>query len=110
MASCAIRATKGGEPVTPKQLGHGTIGGTDFYGEAITLSGSQKIELRKLLMDFGMTVSAEELGAAGKVKRSRSQPHSESRCARWRCRSPRLAAQPAGSAGSSSGRKDASRP
>lgn len=64
LAAGAIRATKGGESVTPKQLGHGTIGGTDFYGEAITLSGSQKIELRKLLMDFGMTVTAEELGAA----------------------------------------------
>jgi len=64
LAAGAIRATKGGEAVTPKQLGHGTIGQTDFYGEAITLSGGQKIDLRKLLLDFGMTVTADELGAA----------------------------------------------
>jgi len=64
LAAGAIRATKGGEAVTAKQLGHSTIGQADFYGEAVTLTGSQKIELRKLLLEFGMTVSAEELGAA----------------------------------------------
>jgi hypothetical protein len=55
-----VRATKNSQPVNVKQLTVQQIGQTDFYSEGVTISGVQRIAVRKLITDMGLQVKPGE--------------------------------------------------
>jgi hypothetical protein len=55
-----VRATRNSQPVNVKQLTVQQIGLTDFYSEGVTISGGQRIAVRKLITDMGLQVKPGE--------------------------------------------------
>ncbi len=55
-----VRAAKNSQPINVKQITVQQIGVTDFYSEGITISSSQRIAVRKLFTDMGLTVKPGE--------------------------------------------------
>ena len=63
-----VRATKNGEALGVKQITVQHIGMTDFYSEGITITSLQRIAVRKLITEMGLTVTkGEEAEAIVKV-------------------------------------------
>jgi len=63
-----VRATKNGQVIGVKQITVQQIGMTDFYSEGITVSSIQRIGIRKLITDMGLTNKpGEEAEAIVKV-------------------------------------------
>lgn len=59
-----LRATRDGQSLTPKQLDHRTIPDVDFRRETVTLTATQRIELRKLFREVGLEAKPNEEEAA----------------------------------------------
>jgi hypothetical protein len=55
-----VRAARNGQAMSLKQITQQQIGITDFYSEEITITTSQKIEVRGLLTKLGFPVKASE--------------------------------------------------
>ena len=63
-----VRATKNNQAISVKQITVPQIGMTGFYSEGITVSGIQRIGIRKLISDMGLTNKpGEEAEATVKV-------------------------------------------
>src|SRR2546423_13880152 len=63
-----VRATKNNQAISVKQITVPQIGMTDFYSEGITVSSIQRIGIRKLITDMGLTNKpGEEAEAIVKV-------------------------------------------
>ena len=60
VASGFVRATRNGQAVGVKQITVQQLGLTDFYSEGITVSVGQKIGIRKLITDMGLTIKQGE--------------------------------------------------
>lgn len=54
---------KGGQPVAAKQIPQGQIGVTTFYSESFILTTVQRIGLRKLIQDVGLTAKPDQEAA-----------------------------------------------
>src|SRR6266568_1771550 len=55
-----VRAAKNSQPVNVKQITVQQIGVTDFYSEGITVSIGQRMAVRKLITEMGLTVNKGE--------------------------------------------------
>src|SRR6266566_4547195 len=55
-----VRAAKNGQAIGVKQITVQQIGITDFYSEGITISSLQRIGVRKLITEMGLTVKQGE--------------------------------------------------
>ncbi len=55
-----VRAAKNSQPINVKQITVQQIGVTDFKSEGITVSSSQRIAVRKLITEMGLTVKPGE--------------------------------------------------
>ena len=55
-----MRATRNGQAVGVKQITVQQLGLTDFYSEGITVSVGQKIGIRKLITDMGLSIKQGE--------------------------------------------------
>ena len=54
---------KGGQPVSARQIPQSQIGVTTFYRESFILTTGQKIGLRKLIQDVGLTIKPDQEAA-----------------------------------------------
>jgi hypothetical protein len=59
-----VRATKDSQPLTPKQIIQSQIGVIQFFSEGVTVSGIQRIGVRKLLSDLGLSYKTGDDAAA----------------------------------------------
>src|SRR5439155_19457134 len=63
-----VLAAKNSQPINIKQITVQQIGVTDFYSEGITVSIGQRMAVRKLITEMGLTVNkGEEAEAIVKV-------------------------------------------
>jgi hypothetical protein len=60
LASGHMSAKKGANPVAARSLVRAQIGTTDFYSEGITLTAGQRLQVRKLITDLGISVKTGE--------------------------------------------------
>jgi hypothetical protein len=60
MAGGFVRATRSGQPVGVKEISQSLLPSLEFYGEGITISALQRIQVRKLITDLGFPVKPGE--------------------------------------------------
>ncbi len=62
MAAGLVRASRNGQALSLKQITQGQIGVIDFYNEGVTVNAGQRLAIRKLLADLGMSPKPGEEG------------------------------------------------
>jgi hypothetical protein len=82
-------AERNGQPLTAKQIIHTQIGVTDFRNESVIISAPQRLAVRKLIQDLGLTIkNGEEAGHPGRLRLPTRQPRpagrASSRSPPWR--------------------------
>ena len=60
LAGGVLRAARGGQPMTAKDLNQQQIGVTDFFSEGVVVSAPQRIEVRKVASAMGLPAKSGE--------------------------------------------------
>jgi hypothetical protein len=55
-----VRAERNGQPLAAKQIGRAQIGVTDFHTEEQVISAAQRLQVRKLIQDMGLSIKKGE--------------------------------------------------
>lgn len=60
VAGNTVRAERNGQTLTAKQIVQSQVGVTEFKNEAVIITATQRIGVRKLIQDLGLTVKNDE--------------------------------------------------
>lgn len=60
VAGNTVRAERNGQPLGAKQIAQSQIGVIEFKNEAVVITAAQRIGVRKLIQDLGLTVKSGE--------------------------------------------------